>query len=85
MKESREPTEKPYNNNYNKKSTSGSWWCSACSRAVRKGTVLRGCRKCDYDLCSDCFEKLRPEPEPLSDAQRAARKARKMAARQQQR
>jgi hypothetical protein len=27
--------------------TSGSWWCSACSRAVRKGTVLRGCRKCD--------------------------------------
>ena len=65
--------------------TNNSWWCSACSRHVRRKTIMKGCRLCDYDLCLDCFEKLRTEPQPPTAAEKAARRARRISAAQQRR
>merc|ERR1712130_36169 len=30
------------------------WYCSKCDYEFPKGTMLYGCRKCDYDLCAKC-------------------------------
>lgn len=31
--------------------------CDGCGNQFPTGTVLRGCRQCDYDVCSDCVGK----------------------------
>lgn len=31
------------------------WYCSVCKETAAKGSLLHGCRSCDYDECSACF------------------------------
>ena len=30
------------------------WECDGCDMAVPEGTVIKGCRTCDYDVCEAC-------------------------------
>jgi len=55
-----------------------SCFCSVCDATVRKGTILHGCRLCDYDECDSCLHKVQMPSlqiqEPGSSlARRAAR------------
>jgi len=40
-------------------------WCSVCGHTFRQGTVLYGCRHCDYDECEQCLAKAAP-PRPIN-------------------
>eukprot|EP00746_Dinoflagellata_sp_MGD_P011726 gnl/MRDRNA2_/MRDRNA2_124718_c0_seq1.p1 gnl/MRDRNA2_/MRDRNA2_124718_c0~~gnl/MRDRNA2_/MRDRNA2_124718_c0_seq1.p1 ORF type:complete len:792 (+),score=147.75 gnl/MRDRNA2_/MRDRNA2_124718_c0_seq1:94-2469(+) len=33
------------------------WSCSTCKKAFKKGTLLHGCRTCNYDECANCYDK----------------------------
>jgi hypothetical protein len=33
----------------------GGFYCSECGTIVPEGTMLHGCRTCDFDLCASCF------------------------------
>lgn len=32
------------------------WWCSNCDRKVKKGAILHGCKRCNFDLCNNCYD-----------------------------
>ena len=34
--------------------TDRSFGCNLCAKRLPKGSVMRGCRSCDYDVCVDC-------------------------------
>lgn len=34
------------------------WYCNRCNAAFPKGTLLYGCRTCEYDLCQSCINML---------------------------
>jgi len=44
--------------------------CSACAQAFPQGTLLHGCRRCDFDLCAAC---LRRRASPLLGSDRPCR------------
>ena len=33
------------------------WCCGVCDRNVRKGSMMHGCRSCDYDVCEACLKR----------------------------
>ena len=34
------------------------FFCDECSTVFKKGKTMYGCRVCDFDLCTDCYEKV---------------------------
>jgi hypothetical protein len=36
------------------------FYCSGCGTSVPEGTMLHGCRTCDFDLCASCFAQRQP-------------------------
>lgn len=40
------------------KTDSDGYLCNSCKNAFVAGTVLHGCRQCDYDVCYDCLGKI---------------------------
>ncbi len=47
--------------------TDRSFGCNLCAKRFPKGSVMRGCRSCDYDVCMDCGSAAN---EPASPKQR---------------
>lgn len=43
------------------KTLTDSFECNECGNKLGKGTTMNGCRKCDFDLCTDCSKNVRPE------------------------
>lgn len=43
------------------KTLTDSFECNECGNKLEKGTTMNGCRKCDFDLCTDCSKNVRPE------------------------
>merc|ERR1712217_742536 len=41
------------------------FYCDLCRKTVAKGTVLHGCRLCDYVACEGCLYGLGPPSGPL--------------------
>lgn len=33
-------------------------WCDECGVTLTRGAALKGCRRCNYDLCESCSQKL---------------------------
>jgi len=43
--------------------------CDACKRSIRSGEQLLSCVQCDYDACSECYQRGGPPPRSISSHQ----------------
>ena len=45
--------------------TTSKFNCDACGEVKPKGTAMRGCRECDYDVCTACCGRLAVQAEVM--------------------